>query len=130
MVSHIALSGGLDGSVKIWDLSHQTVLKHFEPHTSSVCALAVNPAGNLLYSGGKDCVLQTWDLISVCQVATLEKRLKEITGLEVSSNETLLAIANRSVSIHFLLEIELPLYPGYTDKLNRVITPRACKHLL
>lgn len=69
------------------------------PHASSVTATAFNPAGNLLFSGGKDCRIATWDVVSVCELAVLDRNLKEITGLESGESGNLLAVANRSVGM-------------------------------
>lgn len=72
-------------------------LQQYSPHSSSVSAITVNPAGNLVISGGKDHRLAVWDLVNLCEVTIVEDNLKEITGLACSSCGNLVAVADRSV---------------------------------
>ncbi|MDI7276173.1 MAG: protein kinase, partial [Anaerolineae bacterium] len=56
-----AVSGGLDGELRVWDLDNGTCLRSLAAHAYGVYALAVTPDAGLAVSGGRDnaCV---WDL--------------------------------------------------------------------
>ena len=109
---HTIVNGTFDGTVQIWDYNQQKVIKVFswremfkcqeyQPHSRSVTSVRFNPAGNLVISGGKDCKVELWDLINICQISTYSKNLKEITGIDISSCGNLVAIASRSVLFLF-----------------------------
>jgi WD40 repeat protein len=57
-----ALSGSLDGTVKLWDLASGAVLQTLTGHTHAVVAVAVLPDGQRAVSGSADCTLKLWDL--------------------------------------------------------------------
>ena len=71
----------------------------------SVSSVLFNPAGNLVISGGKDCKVEMWDLLNLCQVSSFSSNLKEITGLDISSCGNLVAIASRSVDEDGLADV-------------------------
>lgn len=107
VVPQFILSGGFNGTVELWNSETSRILKvrmaigshvqQYSPHSSSVSALTVNPAGNLAISGGKDQRIAVWDLVNLCEVTVVEDGLKEITGLACSSCGNLVAVADRSV---------------------------------
>jgi WD40 repeat protein len=55
-------SGGSDNLVHIWDLSTGKETTHFSGHLGTVAALACDPAGKLLVSGGFDASVRVWQL--------------------------------------------------------------------
>jgi len=58
----IAVSGGCDGQVKVWDISGGKLKYTLKGHTLAVNAVTVSPDGSLCASGGKDGVCKLWDL--------------------------------------------------------------------
>ncbi len=56
------ISGGQDGSVRLWELETGTCLHTFTGHTSGVASLAVTPDGRYLISGSGDKTIRVWDL--------------------------------------------------------------------
>jgi len=57
-----ALSGSLDGTLKLWDLATGKELRKFAGHASGVIGLAISPDGRTAVSGGYDRALNRWDL--------------------------------------------------------------------
>ncbi|KAK8809013.1 hypothetical protein WA171_001141 [Blastocystis sp. BT1] len=104
VVPQFILSGGFNGTVELWNSETSRILKQYSPHSSSVSALTVNPAGNLAISGGKDQRIAVWDLVNLCEVTVVEDGLKEITGLACSSCGNLVAVADRS-NCHHLVDL-------------------------
>ncbi len=50
----LAVSGGADHTLRLWDLGQQRCLQAFAVHTDSVWALAAPPDLGLVFSGGRD----------------------------------------------------------------------------
>jgi len=59
---HLALSGGADSELTLWDLTTEQAIRHFKGHTGTVYALAVNPDGTRALSGAADNKMMLWDL--------------------------------------------------------------------
>ena len=62
------LSGGRDGSVRLWDLESKTELVHCQGHRNWVRSLAFSPDGRRALSGSYDWTVRLWDLASGRQV--------------------------------------------------------------
>ena len=56
-----ALSGGQDGTVRLWDLATGVVLRR-EVHDGPVTAVALSPDGRIGLSGSRDKTVRLWDL--------------------------------------------------------------------
>ena len=54
-------SGGLDGTVLLWDPAARKLLARLEGHDDEVRALAFSPDGRFLVSGSADRTLRVWD---------------------------------------------------------------------
>lgn len=68
-----ALSGGSDGTLRLWSLGQQQCVHTFRIHSDSVWALAVNESFTTVYSAGRDKTVWATDLTNfdysaiVCQ---------------------------------------------------------------
>jgi WD40 repeat protein len=62
------LSGGKDGSVRLWDLASGTEMVRCEGHRNPITCLAFSADGRRAVSGSKDWTVRVWDLASGRQV--------------------------------------------------------------
>ena len=58
----LALSGGADGTVRLWDLKALGALARFEGHEGAVTSVALGPNGRFAASAGQDGTLRLWGL--------------------------------------------------------------------
>lgn len=64
--------GGLNGEIKVWDVSARQSLATFRAHDAPVSALAFSPDGSRLASGGQDGTVGAWDWRSRQNLARIE----------------------------------------------------------
>jgi WD40 repeat protein/serine/threonine protein kinase len=60
----LALSGGVDGRLKLWEVSSGRCLRTFEGHTNSVHSVFLSNDGYLALSGSSDETLKLWEVSS------------------------------------------------------------------
>ncbi|MGD0094842.1 MAG: protein kinase, partial [Planctomycetota bacterium] len=58
----LALSGSIDKTLKLWDLSTGSELRTFSGHTDRVNSIAFSPDGKLALSGSWDKTVKLWDV--------------------------------------------------------------------
>lgn len=68
----LIISGGEDGSVKVWDLQTMTLSYDFLGHTGPVLSVVISPDGSLCATGGLDGTARLWDLESSSFLECLE----------------------------------------------------------
>lgn len=66
-----AISGSLDGTIKMWDLESGRELRNLEGHSGAVMGLAMDADGRSALSGSSDTTIKFWDLESGREVQTL-----------------------------------------------------------
>ena len=78
-------SGSRDNTIKLWDLSSNTVAATLTGHTGSVYALAlyVQNGIQMLASGSKDNSIKLWNLLNNTNVHTLSGHADSITSLVI-----------------------------------------------
>lgn len=59
-----ALSGGIDGTVRLWDVATGKAVRTFKGHKNSIHGVAFSPDGKQALSGGGDWAIRLWDLES------------------------------------------------------------------
>ena len=59
-----AVSGGHDGTVRVWDLAGTAALRVLSGHTGRVWGVAVTGDGRTAVSGSGDRKVRMWDLVS------------------------------------------------------------------
>ena len=59
----LALSGGLDGSVKLWDVGSGRLLRNFEAPTGGVDSVAFSPDGSRVLSGNGYGTITQWNTV-------------------------------------------------------------------
>ena len=63
------VSGGCDGTLKLWDLANGNERRTFSRHSESVSSLAMAPDGRTAISGSYDKTLKLWDLATGKELA-------------------------------------------------------------
>ncbi|HOP47979.1 MAG TPA: DUF4062 domain-containing protein [Desulfobacteraceae bacterium] len=56
-----AITGGVDRTIRMWDLENARCLKTFWDHPGEIMALAITPDGRVTITGSHDGVLRVWD---------------------------------------------------------------------
>jgi WD40 repeat protein len=82
-----ALSGGTDGTVRLWDISSGTELKRLQAHTGSggTFYVAFSRDGKYFLSGGADGLLKLWDTASTKEVKTFRALSGNTLGMVTST---------------------------------------------
>ena len=57
-----AVSGSVDGTVRVWDVRSGEQLAKCQGHSDWVMGVAVTPNGSLAASGGRDGTLRLWTM--------------------------------------------------------------------
>ncbi len=102
-------SGGLDGTVRLWETSSGRLLATLQDHTSGVWGVALSKDGRLLASGGLDGTLRLCDASNGASLRTLQcdrryERL-DITGLTGVTSAQRAALLAQGAVDH---EVQLP----------------------
>jgi len=84
----MAVSAGIDRSIKIWHMPSATLIKTLEGHSDEIWNLVVD--GNNIYTGSKDKTIKQWDLTGGNCVRTFEGHNDSIRHISVSSDGKLL----------------------------------------
>ena len=82
-----ALSGGVDATVRLWDLSTGEELRRFD-HTGDVTALAVLPGGREFLTACQDTLLRRWDVQTGGELQRLEGHTSRVLSLDLSADGT------------------------------------------
>jgi len=112
-----ALSGGTDGTVRLWDISSGTELKRLQAHTGSggTFYVAFSRDGKYFLSGGADGLLKLWIPLPL-------KKLKH-SGLFLATHsvwlQVLLAMQHLRLMERALFQDQLMLQSGF-GTLQRV----------
>lgn len=83
-----ALSGSMDGTVRLWDLGTRQLLATFEGHESTVAAVAFSADGRRAISGSWDRTLKVWDLATGAVLRTMTGHTEYVSGLAPSPDGT------------------------------------------
>lgn len=67
------VSGSMDTSVKLWNMSTKTLLKTLKGHTRGVYSVCFSPDGKTVASGSGDNTIIIWDSSKGEQILTLSE---------------------------------------------------------
>src|SRR5262249_12220780 len=90
---HTLLSGGADGTVRIWDVAMGREKGKLLAHDGAVLSLALHPKSHVLASGGADKSMKLWDLKSGDLIVVKSGQMAPVTGLAWLSGRTSLMMA-------------------------------------
>jgi WD40 repeat protein/serine/threonine protein kinase len=80
----LALAGGVDGVLRVWETTTPRALHTFRAHDGAVTRLAVPDGGRHALTAGADGVLRLWDLATGDCVRTFARHSGAVTALSVS----------------------------------------------
>lgn len=88
-------------------------------HLGSVTALAVDPTGKWLVSGGKDSVVKIWDVATRRELRTLIGHKKEINAVAVAPGGSIVASSSEDDTVR--------IWDLHSSKLLRTLNPQSSK---
>ncbi|GIL43588.1 hypothetical protein Vafri_1283, partial [Volvox africanus] len=96
------ISGSMDTNVKLWNLRDKEAIMTLKGHNAGVTHVRYSPDGNWVASASSDGAVKIWDVRGGRLVTDLCAPTKyEITGLEFSPTEYLLATSARDKVVRF-----------------------------
>lgn len=115
---------------KIHITSHELKpVEMLEGHEQSVFSLAYYREQNVLFSGGRDAVLRSWDLNSANEFPSVAAHLFHIHSMELNPSQTLLATASMDKTIklwdpihrELLKVIDIPKFEAHKSSVNNIL---------
>jgi WD40 repeat protein len=85
------LSGGEDGTVRLWGLPEGRCLREIHAHPAGVTAVVTHPDGRQVVSGARDSTLREWELPELRPARTLREENHAALSLALSPDGRLLA---------------------------------------
>jgi WD40 repeat protein/serine/threonine protein kinase len=82
----LALSGGRDQTLKLWDLANGRCLRTFQGHTGGVSSVYLSANGQHALSGSEDQTLRLWDVATARCLAALAGHADVVTATCLSAN--------------------------------------------
>jgi len=79
----IAISGGRDGTIRLWDLDRNRTTRHYAGHLSCITCLSADWASKRLLTGGEGGCLHLWELESWTLVRELQGTSSSVKCLAV-----------------------------------------------
>jgi Tol biopolymer transport system component len=87
------LSGGEDGTMKLWETETGRELRTFSGHKAAVTSVAFSPDGSMAVSGSSDGTLRLWDIASGRELHATDSLGWKIAGVAFSPNGKVVASA-------------------------------------
>ena len=95
----MAVSGGDDGSVRVWDLATGRERAKLTGHAHWVLSVAVTADGTTAVSGGDDGSVRIWDLATGRERAKLTGHTKLVSSVAVTADGTMAVSGGRDRSV-------------------------------
>ncbi len=82
----IAASGGLDNTIRVWNLTTGECLHTLTDHTNAVNGLAISPNGQTLGSCGDDHTVRLWNLPDGKLLTVLRGHTRDVNAVAISGD--------------------------------------------
>jgi WD40 repeat protein len=119
----LAVSGGEDRTVRLWDLPSGRELYCFEGHTDAVAAVAFSLNGRLIVSTGKDRTIRLWDVAGRTELHRLKGHTDAVSGVAFTSDGKQLLSASHDGTLRLwdlVRGAELRSFSGHNGKVAGV----------
>jgi WD40 repeat protein len=100
----VAVSGGADGKVPVWDLAGTAAPKVLTGHTGGVARVAVSADGRTAVSSGRDHTVRVWDLADDREQA---RWITDTDVLSVAVNTAITVAGDTAGQVH-VLQLNVP----------------------
>ena len=98
----LAVTGGKDDTVRIWETDQTTALAVLRGHLSAVSVLALNPGGTILASGSLDGTLIFWDMKEKKLLKSSKVTARGgVKSLAFHPNGNIIAVGGKDGSLQF-----------------------------
>ncbi|MBW2052909.1 MAG: protein kinase [Deltaproteobacteria bacterium] len=118
-----ALSGGVDGALKVWDLVTKRCLKTLRGHAGGVLDLCLSKDNNHALSGSNDQTLKLWRINTESCLRTLEGHTANVNSVRLS-NDTQLGLSGSEDRTIRLWDVSsgrcLRIFAGHLCAINSV----------
>lgn len=81
----IAISASNDNTLKVWDLTTNTLRHTLKGHTDRVTTVVITPDGQFAVSGSKDKTLKLWDVVRGTELKTLRGHTSFVNSVAIPS---------------------------------------------
>lgn len=92
-------SGGLDDTIRIWDLETGELTHSLTGHSRGINDLVFSPKGQVLASCGDDATIRVWNLGTGKSLYTLQGHQRDVTSLDIGSKGLLLVSGSEDRTI-------------------------------
>ncbi|XP_035670187.1 NACHT domain- and WD repeat-containing protein 1-like [Branchiostoma floridae] len=86
--SSIALSGGKDGSCRLWSMDTYKMLHHLQDHVKAITCVALSSNGTFAVSGSEDTTIKVWSVDNGLVVLSFVEHSAPIAYVTVTSDDT------------------------------------------
>ncbi len=97
------LTGGKDGTVKLWEVDTGVVIRTFEGHSGAVKAVALSPDGRTAISGDKNGQIRFWDVETGRVIDSPSTHASSVTDIEFSPDGALALVSSGNPSDDLVL---------------------------
>jgi hypothetical protein len=118
------LSGGEDGTLKLWETATGREVRTFTGHKAGVTGVAFSPDGSTAVSGSSDSTLRLWDVASGRQLRATDGLGWKIAGVAFSADGRFVATAadDNQVKLWSLPKLELVrAFAGHGWRVTSVV---------
>ena len=119
----IALSGGLDHTLKLWDISTGKCIRTFEGHSGEVLSVAFSPDRTLALSGSNDKTLKLWEISTGKCIRTFKGHSESVQSVVFSPDGTLAlsGSSDKTLKLWNITAIEcIRTFIGHSDSVGTV----------